>query len=154
MVETTFTAGNLTSYLSIGAFLFGLGTIGFLTRRNLIIMFLSAELMLQGVGLTFVAFGRFHGNFNGQIMTIMILTIAACEAAIALALVVKLFERSSSLDVTKWQSIREPGLPQEAEDPSDAEPLLVGPGAESYPRLTPAGIEPEISLVASGQRAQ
>lgn len=154
MVETTFTAGNLTTYLAIGAFLFGLGTIGFLTRRNLIILFLSAELMLQGVGLTFVAFGRFHGNFNGQIMTIMILTIAACEAAIALALVVQLFNRANSLDVSKWQSIREPGLPPEVEDVTEAEPLLVGPGAESYPHLTPAGIEPEISVIASGQRAQ
>jgi NADH-quinone oxidoreductase subunit K len=154
MVETSFTAGNLTSYLSIGAILFGLGTIGFLSRRNLIVMFLSAEMMLQGVGLTFIAFGRFHGNFNGQIMTIMILTIAACEAAIALALVVQLFNRANSLDVTKWQSIREPGLPPVSEELSDAEPLLAAPGSESYPHLTPAGIEPEISVVASGQRAQ
>lgn len=153
MTGPSFTPGNLTSYLAIGAVLFGLGTIGFMTRRNLIVMFLSAELMLQGVGLTFVGFGRFHGNWSGQIMTIMILTIAACEAAVSLALVVQLFNRSKSLDVSFWQDLREPGLPPVIEDPVDAEPILVGPGAESYPNLAPAGREPEVSVVASGQRA-
>ena len=68
--------------------------------------------MLQGVGLTFIGFGRFHGNCNGQIMTIIILTVAACEAAISLALIVQLFNRSKSLDVSVWQAIREPGLPE------------------------------------------
>jgi NADH-quinone oxidoreductase subunit K len=153
MTGTEFNAGNLTSYLTLGAVLFGLGTIGFLSRRNLIVMFLSAELMLQGVGLTLVGFGRFHGNWNGQILTIMILTIAACEAAVSLALVVQLYNRSKSLDISVWQDIREPGLPPIVEDSADAEPLLVGPGAESYPHLSPAGREPEVSVVASGQRA-
>jgi NADH-quinone oxidoreductase subunit K len=153
MTNPTFSAGNLTSYLALGAVLFGLGTIGFLSRRNLIVMFLSAELMLQGVGLSLVGFGRFHGNWNGQIMTMMILTIAACEAAVSLALVVQLFNRSKSLDVTVWQDIRESGLPPVVEAPEDAEPFLVGPGSESYPHLSPAGREPEVSVIASGQRA-
>lgn len=153
MPSNIFTASDLTSYLVLGAALFGLGMIGFLTRRNLIVMFLSAELMLQGVGLTMIGFGRFHGNWNGQIMTIFILTVAACEAAISLALVVQLFNRSKSLDVTDWQAIREPGLPAIPEPVEDAEELAYVPASESYPHLTPAGHEPELSVAASGRRA-
>ena len=81
--------------------------LGFLSRRNLIVMFLSAEMMLQGTALTLVGFGRYHGNWTGQVFTIVILTVAACEAAIALALILVLYNRRSSLDVTLWQDIRE-----------------------------------------------
>src|SRR4051795_7430133 len=101
----------LFSYLTVGAALMVLGMIGFLARRNLIVMFLSAEMMLQGTALTLVGFGRFHGNWTGQVFTIVILTVAAAEAGIALALVIVLFRRKSSLDVPLWQSIREPGRP-------------------------------------------
>ena len=153
MPNTIFTFSDLTAYLAIGAALFGLGTIGFLSRRNLIVMFLSAELMLQGVGLTLVGFGRFHGNWNGQILTIIILTVAACEAALSLALVVQLFNRSKSLDVSIWREIREAGLPVLAELDQDIEPFRAGPGSESYPHLSPSGREPEVSVVASGHRA-
>ena len=97
----------LRSYLLIGAALFALGMLGFLTRRNLIVMFLSVEMMLQGTALSLVAFGRYHGTWTGQVFTIVILTVAACEASIALALIVVLFNRRSSLDVTLWQDIRE-----------------------------------------------
>ena len=83
----------LTNYLLIGAALMALGMLGFLARRNLIVMFLSAEMMLQGAALTLVAFGRYHGNWTGQVFTIVILTVAASEAAIALALVLVLFKR-------------------------------------------------------------
>ena len=153
MPNSIFTASDLTAYLAIGAALFGLGTIGFLSRRNLIVMFLSAELMLQGVGLTLVGFGRFHGNWNGQILMIIILTVAACEAAVSLALIVQLFNRSKSLDVTIWRDICEPGLPAHVVIDQDVEPFLAAPGSESYPHLTPSGREPEVSVVASGQRA-
>ena len=134
----------LTNYLLIGAALMALGMLGFLSRRNLIVMFLSAEMMLQGVSLTLVGFGRYHGNWTGQVFTIMILTVAACEASIALALIVILYNRRSSLDVTLWQDIREEGV---AATPTtdvaeEAEPVEVTPGPESYPHLTPAGIEP------------
>ena len=104
----------LSSYLIIGAALMALGMLGFLARRNLIVMFLSAEMMLQGVALTLVGFGRYHGNWTGQVFTIVILTVAASEAAIALALILVLFNRRSSLDVTLWQDIREAGLPATA----------------------------------------
>src|SRR3982751_4649452 len=104
-----FTFDALVSYLIIGATLMALGMLGFLTRRNLIVMFLSVEMMLQGTALTLVGFGRYHGNWTGQVFTIVILTVAASEAAVALALVLVLFKRRTSLDVTLWQEIREPG---------------------------------------------
>jgi NADH-quinone oxidoreductase subunit K len=138
-----FTFEVLRDYLLVGAALLVLGMIGFLARRNLIVMFLSAEMMLQGTALTLVGFGRYHGNWTGQIFTIVILTVAACEASIALALILNLYNRRSSLDVTLWQEIREPGQPPVAEEPAEAEPLEPVPGPESYPQLTPSGIEPQ-----------
>ncbi len=139
-----FTLEVLRDYLLIGAALFALGILGFLSRRNLIVMFLSAEMMLQGVALTLVGFGRYHGNWTGQILTIMILTVAACEASIALALIVILYNRRSSLDVTLWQDIREAGVPATPASliTEEAEPVDAAPGPESYPHLTPAGVEP------------
>lgn len=137
-----FTFDMLRNYLLIGSALLVLGMIGFLARRNLIVMFLSAEMMLQGVALVLVGFGRYHGNWSGQIFTIMILTVAACEASIALALVLILFNRRSSLDVTLWQEIREHGQPPTIESAAEAEPVAPVAGPESYPHLTPAGVEP------------
>jgi NADH-quinone oxidoreductase subunit K len=139
-----FTLDILRNYLVVGAVLFALGMLGFLSRRNLIVMFLSVEMMLQGIALSLVGFGRYHGTFTGQIFTIVILTVAACEASIALALIVILFNQTSSLDVTLWQDIREADAPvtPAAEDVQEAEPITVEPGPESYPRLTRAGIEP------------
>ena len=134
----TFAFDALFSYLTVGAALMVLGMLGFLARRNLIVMFLSAEMMLQGTALTLVGFGRFHGNWTGQVFTIVILTVAASEAAIALALILILFHRRGSLDVSLWQDLREPG--QLAVD--EAEPIEATPGPETYPHLTPAGIEP------------
>lgn len=139
----TFTFDMLINYLIIGAALFAIGMLGFLARRNLIVMFLSAEMMLQGTALTLVAFGRYHGNWTGQVFTIVILTVAACEASIALALILILFHRKSSLDVTLWQEIREPNVPATVEPADEAEPVGVIEGPETYPHLTPAGVEPE-----------
>jgi NADH-quinone oxidoreductase subunit K len=133
----------LTTYLSVGAVLFALGILGFLARRNLIVMFLSIEMMLQGTAVTLVAFGRYHGNWTGQVFTIVILTVAACEAAVALALVLVLYNRRSSLDATHWKEIREPDLePLLDELSQEAEPAEAAPGPETYPKLTPAGVEP------------
>lgn len=142
-MNDTFTFDVLINYLVIGAALFAIGMLGFLARRNLIVMFLSAEMMLQGTALTLVAFGRYHGNWTGQVFTIVILTVAACEASIALALILILFNRKSSLDVTLWQEIREPETPATIEPVEEAEPVEAVDGPETYPHLTPAGIEPE-----------
>ena len=98
-------AGNCCeNYLVVGALLFGIGLVGFFSRRNMIVMFLSAEMMLQGVSVSLVAWGRFHNDWGGQMLVIFILTVAACEAAIALALVLMLFQRSGSLDIAVWHS--------------------------------------------------
>lgn len=137
-----FTFDVLINDLVIGAALLALGMLGFLSRRNLIIMFLSVEMMLQGTALTLVGFGRYHGNWTGQVFTIIILTVAACEAALALALILILFNRRSSLDVTLWRELREPGVAAVVEPAEEAEPLEPLPGPESYPHLTRAGVEP------------
>src|SRR5262249_15455134 len=105
-----FTLDILRNYLLVGAVLFVLGMVGFLSRRNLIVMFLSVEMMLQGVALSLIGFGRYHGTWTGAVFTIVILTVAACESSIALALIVSLYNRRPSLDVTLWQDIREPGV--------------------------------------------
>ena len=125
-------------YLVVGAALFALGMIGFLARRNMIVMFLSAEMMLQGVALNLVAFARYRGNLQGQAFVLFILTVAACEAAIALALILMLFKRKGSLDVSLWQELREPGW----EAAEDEEPLPPPPPQEPIPTLAPAGKEP------------
>jgi len=95
----------LSHFLLTSAVLFTLGMIGFLSRRNLIIMFLCTEMMLQGVALAFVAFSRFHQNTTGQTFVIFILSIAAAEAALALGLVVALFRRKRTLDVMAWMEL-------------------------------------------------
>ena len=131
----------LTNYLIIGAILFALGAIGFLSRRNMIVMFLSVEMMLQGIGLNFVAFGYEWRNAHGQIFTIFILAVAAAEAAIALALILALYRRRRSLDVSLWQDLREADQPPIVDAPDvsaqpASEPLPV------WPKLTPAGVAP------------
>ncbi len=128
---------TLWHFLAVAAALFGIGLVGFLTRRNLITMFLCAEMMLQGVAINFVAFARFHGNLQGQVFVLFILAVAACEAGVALALFISLYRRRRSLDVTDWQELRETGVPATF----DAEPLD-RPVVEPEPTLTPAGARP------------
>jgi NADH-quinone oxidoreductase subunit K len=95
----------LSHYLLTGAVLFCLGIIGFISRRNLIVMFLCTEMMFQGVVVTLVAFSKFHMNFTGQTFVIFVLTIAAAEAALALGLVVLLFRRKQTLDASAWSAL-------------------------------------------------
>ncbi len=130
----------LLNFLVVGALLFSIGLIGFVTRRNMIIMFLAAEMMLQGVSLSLVAWGRYHGDWGGQMLVIFILTVAACEAAIALALIQMLFQRGGNLDIALWQRLREENQPAyvDREIPEDFDPKQV------FPTLTPAGVDPQI----------
>src|SRR5437879_955811 len=128
------TALALENYLVVGAILFALGTIGFLARRNLIVMFLSAEMMLQGIAINLVSFARYRGNLQGQAFVLFILTVAACEAGIALALILTLYKRRGSLDVSLWQELREAGQ----DETIDEEPLPPEPKPEPLPQLTPA----------------
>ncbi len=136
--------GEAERYLVVGAVLFVLGALGFFTRRNMIVMMLSAEMMLHGVSLTLVTFGRVHGSLEGQAFTIFILTVATCEAGLALSLILALYRRSNSLDVELWTDLREADLPppMAAED-ADAPPF-VPPVPQRFPRLTPAGVVPDI----------
>src|SRR5258706_15135268 len=96
----------LQRYLAVGAIMFGIGLIGFMTRRNLIVMFLCTELMFQGVAINLIAFGRFHGNLAGQTFVIFVLVIAAAEASLALGLVVLLFRQKNTLDADAWRELR------------------------------------------------
>ena len=137
---------SLWHFLIVGAVLFGLGLVGFLTRRNMITLFLCAELMLQGVVLNFLAFGRLHGSLNGQVFGLFIITVAACEAGLALALFLMLYRRARSLDSGLWQTIHEQGVPPVV----DSEPLPMEQ-VEAHPVLPVAGLKP--GAVAHGQEA-
>jgi NADH-quinone oxidoreductase subunit K len=129
----------LYHYLAVGAVLFVLGMIGFLSRRNLIVLFLSGEMMLQGVAVNLVAFARYRGNLQGQAFVLFILTVAACEAGVALALILMLYRRRHTLDISVWQELREP----DQEATTDEEALPARPKEEPLPHLAPAGHEPE-----------
>lgn len=129
---------SLENYLTVGAILFGLGLVGFVARRDLIIMFLSAEMMLQGVALNLVAFAHYRGDLGGQVLVLFTLVVAACESAVMLALILMLYRRRRSLDVSLWQELREPDQPPIV----DEVPLPPPPPEPTYPSLTPAGPEP------------
>ncbi len=90
---------NLNSYLIVSAVLFAIGTIGVLTRKNVIVMFMCIELMLNAVNLTFVSFSRHLGNLDGQVFVFFIMTVAAAEAAVGLALIIAFFNNKESIDV-------------------------------------------------------
>ncbi len=142
--------GLLENYLLVGALLFGLGLVGFFSRRNMIVMFLSAEMMLQGVSVSLVAWGRYHNDWGGQALVIFILTIAACEAAIALALVVALYQRSGSLDIAFWHDLREDSLPAYTDHEI---PAVVDETPHHWPELTPSGLEPQHNVEEETHRA-
>ena len=133
------TASLLHNALIVGAILFSLGLVGILTRRNLIVMFLCAELMLQGVSVTLVAWSRYHGDWGGQILVIFVLTVAACEAAVALVFILQAFSRTGRLDAAAWQALREDNLPRTV----DRELPAGDTAPPSWPRLSPAGIRPD-----------
>jgi NADH-quinone oxidoreductase subunit K len=139
---------TLWHYLAVAAALFGIGLVGFLTRRNLIVMFLCAEMMLQAVAINLVAFARYHGNLHGQVFVLFIVAVAACEAGIALALVLMLYRRGKSLDASDWASIREVGVPPAVD--ADALPTETAP---AEPQLAPAGVRPAPTATATGEEA-
>jgi NADH-quinone oxidoreductase subunit K len=97
---------SVSHYLAVGAILFCLGLVGFLTRRNLIVMFLCTELMFQGVAINLIAFGRYWHGLDGQAFVIFVLVIAAAEASLALGLVVLLFRQKQTLDADAWRELK------------------------------------------------
>jgi NADH-quinone oxidoreductase subunit K len=97
---------SLTHYLILSATLFAIGTAGVFLRRNLITILLSIEIMLNAANLAFVAFGRALGNIDGQVIVFFVITVAAAEAAVGLALVIALFRHRQSLDPDAYTSLR------------------------------------------------
>ena len=93
---------GVSEYLVVGAVLFALGLVGFLARRNLIVIFLSTELMFQGVIVSAVAFSRLNHNLEGQSFALFLLVIAAVEAGLALGMIVMLYRRRGTLDAQAW----------------------------------------------------
>jgi NADH-quinone oxidoreductase subunit K len=93
-------------YILVGAVLFAIGVVGFLARRNLILMFLSTEVMFQGIILNLVGFGLRHRQIEGQAFAMFLIVIAAVEAGLALGLVVLLYRRRGTLDAEAWRSLR------------------------------------------------
>ena len=97
---------SLQYYLAVGAILFVIGLIGFITRRNMIVIFLCTELMFQGVLINLIAFSQYTGNLAGQAFVIFVLVIAASEASLALGLVILLFREKSTLDADAWRELK------------------------------------------------
>jgi NADH-quinone oxidoreductase subunit K len=90
---------GLEHYLVASALLFSLGLLGLIVRRNLLVMYMSLELMLNAANLALVAFSRFNGNLDGQILVFFIITVAAAEVAVGLALIVALYRKRQTAQV-------------------------------------------------------
>jgi NADH-quinone oxidoreductase subunit K len=96
----------LEQYLVLSAVLFAIGTAGVFVRRNLITILLAIEIMLNAVNLAFVAFGRALGSVEGQIIVFFVMTVAAAEAAVGLAIVISLFRIRGSLNPDKFATLK------------------------------------------------
>ncbi len=98
---------DINYFIILALLLFSIGVVGVLTRRNAIIVFMCIELMLNSVNLIFVAFSSYLGNANGQIFVFFIMTVAAAEAAIGLAIIIALFRNNDTINldeinILKW----------------------------------------------------
>ena len=96
----------LNWYLMLSAVVFMIGVFGFLTRRNIIIMFMSIELMLNAVNISLVAFSHYLQDMRGQILVIFIITVAAAEAAIGLAIIIALFRNKDTIHVDEMNEMK------------------------------------------------
>ncbi|MBI5297652.1 MAG: NADH-quinone oxidoreductase subunit NuoK [Chloroflexi bacterium] len=99
MVPTNF-------YITLSAILFATGAMGVLVRRNPLIIFMSVELMLNAANLAFVAFASQHGSLDGQIFVFFVMTVAAAEVAVGLALIVQIFKSKHSINVDEVNSLK------------------------------------------------
>lgn len=96
----------ISYYYALALTIFLCGLVGILVRRSLILMLMSIELMLNGVNLIFVAASKHWANLDGQIMTFFVITVAACEAAVGLAMVIALFRRHGTVDTDQFRILR------------------------------------------------
>ncbi|HTN07828.1 NADH-quinone oxidoreductase subunit NuoK [Agriterribacter sp.] len=106
---------NVHTVLIVSAILFVLGLIGVLTRRNVVFMLISVEIMLNAAGLAFVAAGAKWQQPDGQVMFLFILAMAAAEVSIGLALVLQIYHQNKSLDVGNITALKDEPLPEEME---------------------------------------
>ncbi|CAG0940090.1 NADH-quinone oxidoreductase subunit K [Anaerolineae bacterium] len=97
---------TLNHFLILSAILFSIGTVGVLVRRNPLIMFMCIELMLNAVNLAFVAFSRYRQNLDGQVFVFLVLTVAAAEVAVGLAIIVALFRSRANVDVDQINELK------------------------------------------------
>ncbi|MGH9312447.1 MAG: NADH-quinone oxidoreductase subunit NuoK [Vicinamibacterales bacterium] len=97
---------SLNYFLVLSAVLFTIGTAGVFLRRNLITILLSIEIMLNAVNLTFVAVGRYLGTVDGQIIVFFVMTVAAAEAAVGLAIIIALFRHRETLSPDAFMSLK------------------------------------------------
>ncbi len=96
----------LTSYLTLSAVLFALGVVGVLVRSNVIVILMSVELMLNAVNLTLVALSQSMGDVSGQVLVFFVMSVAAAEAAIGLAIVIAIFRNKLTIDINKINLFR------------------------------------------------
>ncbi len=96
----------LNQYIILSSILFSLGAIGFLTRRNALILFMSVELMLNAVNLMLVAFSHFRGDMGGQVMVLFIYAVAAAEVAVGLAILIAMFRHVKEVDINKFNLLK------------------------------------------------
>ncbi len=97
---------GLEHYLVLSAVLFSMGMAGVLLRRNIIVLLMSIELMLNAVNISFVAFSKYNNNLEGQVMVFFVMTIAAAEAAVGLALAVSIFKRFKEVNIRFFEHLR------------------------------------------------
>ena len=98
---------TLAHYLTLGAILFALAVVGiFLNRKNIIVLLMAIELMLLAINMNFVAFSHYLGDIDGQVFVFFILTVAAAESAIGLAILVLLFRTRTSINVDELHSLK------------------------------------------------
>ena len=93
-------------YLLLSAILFSIGTFGVLTRKNAIVIFMCIEVMLNSVNLTFIALSKHVGNMDGQIFVFFVMTVAAAEAAVGLALMIAFFRNRESIEVDDFNMLK------------------------------------------------
>jgi len=100
------TAAPISWFLVLGALLFSIGAVGVLIRRNVIVIFMSIELMLNAVNLVFVAFARQLHSIDGQVIVFFVMTVAAAEAAVGLAIIISVFRNRETLNADEFNLLR------------------------------------------------
>ena len=96
----------LSYYLALSVILFSLGVLGILIRRNAIVVFMSLELMYNAANLVFVAYARYYQNLNGQLFVFFVMTVAAAEVAVGLALMVAIFRSRQTIDIDQMNNLK------------------------------------------------